>query len=127
MSRGRKTPSQRQLRVAKLIREALGEAFVMRRIDEPGLEDLATVSVTEVDVSPDLKLATVYVRPLLAEQCAGLEEKLNDNAGRIRHLLAPALRRLKYLPRLRFRLDTAADHAAHIDALLRQVRRDGEA
>ncbi len=126
MSRGRKPPSQRQLRVAKLIREALGEAFVMRRIDEPGLEDLSTVSVTEVDVSPDLKLATVYVRPLLAEQCAGLEEKLNENAGRIRHAIAPALRQLKYMPRLRFRLDTAADHAARIDELLRQTRRNEE-
>ena len=126
MSRKRKPPSQRQLRVAKLIREALGEAFVMRRIDEPELGDVATISVTEVDVSRDLKQATVYVRPLLAAQGAGLEERLNAHAGRIRHVLAPALRQLKYLPRLRFRLDRAADHAARIDELLRQTRRGKE-
>ena len=126
MSRGRKPPSQRQLRVAKLIREALGEAFVMRRIEEPELGDMAAISVTEVDVSPDLKLATVYVRPLLSAQGVGLEERLNEHAGRIRHVLAPVLRRLKYMPRLRFRLDTAADEAARLDELLRQVRREDE-
>jgi len=127
MSRTRKPPSQRQLRVAELIRHALGEAFVMRRVDEPGL-DLAGVSITEVDISPDLKLATIYVRPLLAEQCAGLEEALNAHAGRIRKVIAERLRGLKYMPRLRFRLDTSADHAARIDSLLRdpRVRRDLE-
>ena len=125
MSRGRKPPSQRQLRVAKLVREALGEAFVMRRIDEPGL-DLAGVSVTEVDVSPDLKQAIVYVRPLLSEQKEGLAEMLNEHAGRIRGVIAPVLRGLKFMPRLEFRLDTAADYGAHIDELLRQARRDGE-
>ncbi len=125
MSRGRKPPSQRQLRVAKLVREALGEAFVMRRIDEPGL-DLAGVSVTEVDVSPDLRRAVVYVRPLLAEQKEGLAEALNENTRRIRGVIAPALRNLKTMPRLEFRLDTAADYGAHIDELLRQSRRDRE-
>ena len=126
MSRGRKPPSQRQLRVAKLVREALGEAFVMRRIDEPGL-NLAGVSVTEVDISPDLKLATVYVRPLLAEEREGLAEKLNEHAGHIRKAVAPALRGLKFMPRLQFRLDTAADYGAHIDDLLRRARRkEGE-
>jgi len=123
MSRGRKPPSQRQLRVAKLVRQALGEAFVMRRIDEPGL-DLAGVSVTEVDISPDLKQATVYVRPLLAEQKEGLAEALNENAGRIRAVIAPALKGLKFMPRLVFALDTAADYGAHIDDLLRQARQD---
>ena len=124
MSRGRKSPSQRQLRVAKLIRETLGQAFVMRRIDEPGL-DLASVSVTDVDISPDLKQAVVYVRPLLAEQKEGLAEMLNENAGRIRGVIAPALRNLKTMPRLEFRLDSAADYGAHIDELLRQARHKG--
>ena len=125
MSRRRKPPSQRQLRVAKLVREALGQAFVMRRIDEPGL-DLASVSVTDVDISPDLKQAIVYVRPLLAEQKDGLVEMLNENAGRIRAVIAPVLRGLKVMPRLQFRLDTAADYGAHIDDLLRQARREDE-
>ncbi len=121
MSRGRKPPSQRQLRVAKLVREALGEAFVARRVELPEV-DVATVSVIEVDISPDLKQAKVYVRPLLASQKEGLAEVLNAHAGHVRHAIAPALRNLKYMPRLRFVLDSAADHAAHIDELLRQVR-----
>ncbi len=127
MSRGRKPPTQRQLRVGEAIRHALGEAFVSRRLDEPDL-DTSMVTITEVTVSPDLRHATVYVRPLLDAQRAGLEETLNAHARRIRGLISPALRSMKYMPRLRFRLDTLQDRAARIDALLRdpRVRRDVE-
>jgi len=128
MSRGRKPPTQRQLRVGEAIRHALGEAFVARRLDEPDL-DTSTVTITEVTVSPDLRHATVYVRPLLEAQKAGLEETLNAHARRIRGLIAPALRSMKYMPKLRFRLDTLQDKAARIDELLRdpRVQRDIEA
>ncbi len=121
----KKPPSQRQLRVGETIRHALGEVFISRRMDEPGL-DTATVTVTEVETTPDLKLATVYVRPLLDSDREGLVEALNANAGRIRGLITPALRGMKYMPRLRFRLDTSADYAARIDELLRdpKVARD---
>ncbi len=122
MKARRKSPSQRQLRVAKLIREALGEIFVMRRVELPEL-DVAGVSVMDVDVSPDLRHATVHVRPLLAARREGLAETLNAHAAEIRHAAAPALRGLKYMPRLHFSLDTAADHAARIDELLRQARK----
>ena len=125
MSSRRKAPTQRQLRVGEAIRHALGEAFIARRLDEPGL-DTASVTVTDVEVSPDLRHATVYVRPLLEAHRAGLEEALNARARRIRGLVAPALRSMKYMPDLRFRIDTAEDYAARIDALLRdpRVRRD---
>ncbi len=121
----KKPPSQRQLRVGETIRHALGEVFISRRLDEPGL-DTATVTVTEVETSPDLKLATVYVRPLVDSEREGLVEALNAHAGRIRGLVTPALRGMKYMPRLRFRLDTSADYAARIDELLRdpKVARD---
>ena len=128
MSRGRKPPTQRQLRVGEAIRHALGEVFVARRLDEPDL-DTSTVTITEVTVSPDLRHATVYVRPLLETQKAGLEETLNAHARRIRGLISPALRSMKYMPRLHFRLDTLQDKAARIDALLKdpRVQRDIEA
>ena len=128
MSRGRKPPTQRQLRVGEAIRHALGEVFVARRLDEPDL-DTSMVTITEVTVSPDLRHATVYVRPLLETQKAGLEEALNAHARRIRGLISPALRSMKYMPRLQFRLDTLQDKAARIDALLKdpRVQRDIEA
>ncbi len=128
MSRGRKPPTQRQLRVGEAIRHALGEVFVARRLDEPDL-DTSTVTITEVTVSPDLRHATVYVRPLLETQKAGLEKALNAHARRIRGLISPALRSMKYMPRLHFRLDTLQDKAARIDALLKdpRVQRDIEA
>ena len=121
----RKPPSQRQLRVGETIRHALGEVFIARRLDEPGL-DTSLVSVTEVEVTPDLKLATAYVRPLTEAARPGLEEALNAYARRIRGLVSPALRGMKYMPALRFRIDPAADHAARIDDLLRdpKVARD---
>jgi ribosome-binding factor A len=121
MSSRRKPPTQRQLRVGEAIRHALGEAFVARRMDEPGL-DTATITVTDVEVSPDLRHATVYVRPLLESQREGLEEALNERARRIRGMVSPSLRSMKYVPRLRFRLDRAQDYAARIDALLRDPR-----
>ena len=121
----RKPPSQRQLRVGETIRHALGEAFIRRRLDEPGL-DTSTITVTEVETTPDLKLATVYVRPLVDEARPGMIEALNENAGRIRGLVTPALKGMKYMPRLRFRIDPSADYAARIDEILRdpKVARD---
>ncbi len=121
----RKPPSQRQLRVGEAIRHALGEAFVRRELDEPGL-DTSTITVTEVQTSPDLRLATVFVRPLTDAGREGLAARLNAARARIQQLAAPALKGMKYMPRLQFRLDPSADHAARIEELLRHpaVARD---
>lgn len=121
MTSRRKPPSQRQLRVGEMIRHALADILLARRLDEPDL-DTALITVTEVEVSPDLKHATVFVRPLADAMRDGLEERLNARAGHIRGLLAGPLRGLRYMPRLNFRLDPAQDHAAHIDSLLRDPR-----
>ncbi len=121
----KRPPSQRQLRVGETIRHALGEVFIARKLDEPGL-DTATITVTEVETTPDLKLATVYVRPLLDADREGLEGRLNDRRKRFRGLISGRLRGMKYMPRLHFRLDPSADYAARIDELLHkpEVARD---
>ncbi len=121
----KRPPSQRQLRAGETIRHALGETFIARKLDEPGL-DTATITVTEVEITPDLKLATAWVRPLMDKDAEGLEERLNAVRRRIRGLITPRLRGMKYMPALRFRLDPAADQAARIDELLRdpKVARD---
>jgi ribosome-binding factor A len=123
MSKGN-APSQRQLRAGELIRHALAEVFMRGDAGDPELERLG-VSVLEVQISPDLKIATAYVRPFLAGHEEALLEVLNRNRKHIRHVLAPKLD-MKFMPDLRFRIDSAPDYAEKIDSILRspEVRRD---
>ncbi|HEY7747787.1 MAG TPA: 30S ribosome-binding factor RbfA [Aestuariivirgaceae bacterium] len=119
-------PSQRQLRVGELIRHALAEVFTRGETGDPTLERIG-ITVLEVAVSPDLRIATVYVRPLMKAAAEELLLALERNRKYIKGLISPRLR-LKFMPELRFRLDTALDYAAHVEELLRQpgVRRDLE-
>ena len=118
------TPSQRQLRTGELIRHALAGIFLRGETSDPDLERL-TPSVVEVQISPDLKIATAYVRTLIDGKERVLLEALNRNKKYIRGLVAPRLE-MKYTPEIRYRVDTALDYASKIDSLLRspEVARD---
>jgi ribosome-binding factor A len=109
-------PSQRQLRAGELIRHALSTLIMRGETGDPALEKLQ-VSVVEVQMSPDLKIATAYVRGLLKEQDAAVLAALERNKRYIRGLLAPMVE-MKYMPELRFRIDTSLDYARKIDELL---------
>jgi ribosome-binding factor A len=117
-------PSQRQQRVAEPVRHALAE--VLSRGD---LQDdvLAThvVTIPEVRMSPDLRLATAYVMPLGGKDEAAVIRALDRNKKVLRHEVARRVN-LKFAPDLRFLRDESFDEAARIDALLRseKVRRD---
>ena len=117
-------PSQRQLRAGELIRHALAAIFLRGETGDPELERL-TPSVVEVQISPDLKIATAYVRTLIAGQEKVLLEALNRNRRYIRGLVAPKLE-MKFTPEIRFRIDTALDYVSKIEDLLRspEVARD---
>ena len=84
------------------------------------------ISVSEVRMSPDLKIATAFVSPLGAKDSDAVVEALNRHASFIRGRVSPALRQMKYMPEFRFRLDTSYDNFAKIDELLRspEVARD---
>jgi ribosome-binding factor A len=116
--------SQRQLRAGELIRHGLAEIFLRGETGDPELERLG-VSVHEVQVSPDLKIATAFVRTLVS----GADEKalaaLNRNRKYIRGLLAGKVD-LKFMPEVRYRIDTALDYASRIDEILHRpdVARD---
>ena len=120
-----KGPSTRQLSVGEKVRHALTEIFQRGEIRDPLLER-AVVSVSEVRMSPDLKIATAYVTVLGQEEIAPFVEALNQNARFIRGRLTPALRQMKYMPEVRFRPDTSFDNFARIDAILKspEVARD---
>jgi ribosome-binding factor A len=119
-------PSQRMLRAGELIRHALAEILLRGDTNDPELDKL-TASIVEVKISPDLKIATAFVRTLIVGQDALLLEALNRNRKYIRMLMTPRLA-MKYTPDIRFRIDTSLEYAVKIDAILRKpaVRRDIE-
>ena len=123
MSKG-SAPSQRQLRAGELIRHALADIFLRGESGDPDLERL-NPTVVEVQISPDLKIATAFVRTLVPNKEKALLEALNRNRRYIRGLVAPKLE-MKFTPEIRYRGDTALDYANHIDELLRspEVARD---
>ncbi|HKQ95808.1 MAG TPA: 30S ribosome-binding factor RbfA [Aestuariivirgaceae bacterium] len=117
-------PSQRQLRVGELIRHALAQIFSRGETGDPVVERLG-VTVLEVTVSPDMRIATVYVRPFMQAGGEDLIAALERNRRYVRGLITPMLK-MKFMPELRFRLDTSLDYATHVDELLARpdVRRD---
>ncbi|GIL02240.1 MAG: ribosome-binding factor A [Alphaproteobacteria bacterium] len=120
-----KPPSQRQLRVGEMVRHALSGLLQRGEVADATIAR-TVVSVTEVAMSPDLRIATVFVSPLGGGDPQPLIKALAANARLIRGRLSPALRQLKYMPELRFRADTSFDTYARIDALLHEphVARD---
>ena len=112
-----RAPSQRMLRAGELIRHALAEIFLRGETNDPALDKLAP-TVVEVQISPDLKIATAYVRTLFAGKEKVMMEALNKNRKYVRGLMAPKLG-MKFTPDIRFRIDTALDYANKIDDILR--------
>jgi ribosome-binding factor A len=118
--------SQRQLRVGELIRHALAEMLSRGDIHDPTIE-AHMITVPEVRMTADLRLATVYVMPLGGkdekEVVAALERNKKFLRGEIAHRV-----NLKFAPDIRFRIDERFDEAARIEKILRtpEVRRDLE-
>jgi len=111
-------PSQRQLRVGEQVRHVLAQ-FLQRGVLRDQLLERQVLSLSEVRMSPDLKIATCFITPLGATNGADVIERLNHHARFIRGSLARDLRQMKYMPQFRFHLDTTYDSYARIDTLLR--------
>lgn len=117
-------PSQRMLRVGELVRHALSGVFARGEIEDPLLEG-KVITVPEVRMTPDLKLANAYIMPLGGEGAEEIVAALNRHHRFIRGRVAPALD-LKFAPDLKFFVDNTFDEFGKIDALLRsdRVQRD---
>ncbi len=117
-------PSQRQLRVGETLRRALAEVLARGEAHELGLM-AASVTVTEVRPSPDLRQATVYVMPLGGRDREATLDALRAARGELRRAVTRRVR-LKYSPELAFVLDESFDRYDETRALLSQetVRRD---
>ena len=116
--------SQRQLRVGELVRHALAEMLARGEVHDPVLEG-RLITVPEVRMTPDLRLATIYVMPLGGRDTdvviAALERNKKFLRGEIAHRV-----NLKFSPDVRFRIDERFDEAERIEKLLRTpaVQRD---
>jgi ribosome-binding factor A len=112
------------LRAGELVRHAIAEILTRGEVHDPVIET-HLITVPEVRMSPDLRVATVYILPLGAQDNAAVLAALDRNK---RHLRAEVARRvnLKFAPDIRFRIDERFDEAERIDRLLRtpQVKRD---
>jgi ribosome-binding factor A len=116
--------SQRQLRVGEIVRHAVADILAQGGVHDPELEG-HIVTVPEVRMSPDLKLATVYVMPLGGKDTDKVLAALARNKKFLRGEVAHRVN-LKFAPDLRFRVDERFDEAERIEKLLRTpaVQRD---
>ena len=116
--------SQRQLRVGELVRHAMAELLSRGEVHDPVIEG-HLITVPEVKMTADLRMATIYVMPLggrdADEVIAALERNKKFLRGEIAHKI-----NLKFAPDIRFRVDERFDEAERIDKLLRSpsVKRD---
>jgi ribosome-binding factor A len=116
--------SQRQLRVGELVRHAVAELLSRGEVHDPVIEG-HLITVPEVRMTADLRLATVYVMPLAGRDTdqvlAAFERNKKFLRGEIAHRV-----NLKFAPDIRFRIDERFAEAERIDRLLRSpaVKRD---
>jgi ribosome-binding factor A len=116
--------SQRQLRVGELIRHAIADMLTRGEVHDPVLES-HMITVPEVAVAADLRLATIYVMPFGGNDTAEVLDAFERNKKFLRGEIARRIN-LKFAPDIRFRIDERFDEADRIERLLRSpvVARD---
>ncbi len=111
--------TRRTSRVGETLRDAMVEVF-RRDLND---SRLALVSVTGVDISPDLHFARVFVSGLNEDETKQIARDLNAQRGRIRHFLGQRIR-LRFTPELDFRFDETPARAGRIEKLLSDIKKD---
>jgi len=122
--------SQRQLRVGELVRHAVAELLARGDVHDPVIEG-HLITVPEVRMTPDLRLATIYIMPLAGKDSATVIAAFERNKKFLRAEIAHRIN-LKFAPDIRFRIDERFDEAERIDRLLhspavaRDLKKDDE-
>ena len=111
-----KPPSQRQLKVGETIRHALADIFFRGDIVDEVLSRYS-LTVPEVRMTPDLKLATAFIFQLGGEGADEAVEQLNKHKRFLRGEVAKRVS-LKFMPEIRFKVDTSFESSRRIDELL---------
>ena len=118
--------SVRLLRVGEQVRHALSDILMRGEVHDEVLSS-HLVSVTEVRMSPDLRHATAFVKPLLGQDEETVLKALRTNTAYLQRAVATRVN-TKYAAKLKFLIDESFDEGSHVDALLRdpKVARDLE-
>ena len=120
-SSSRSAPGQRQLRVGERIRHILAEVLQRGELHDPVLAQASLITITAVELGPDLKHATAYVMPLGGKNADEIVHALNRAQGYFRSQIAPELE-MRYSPKVTFRIDHSFEQADALEKVLRQER-----
>ncbi len=113
--------SQRQLRVGEMIKQSLSMIFIRNEAKVPNLET-NNITVTEVRMSQDLKIAKAYVLPLGGKNADEAIEKLKEYSFLIRKILSQTII-VKFLPKILFKKDESFEYAEKIENLIKQTNK----
>ena len=113
--------SQRQLRVGEMIKQSLGMIFVRNEAKVPNLET-NSITVTEVKMSQDLKIAKAFVLPLGGQDAEEKVEILKKFSFLIRKVLSKKIT-MKFLPKILFAKDESFEYAEKIENLIKQTNK----
>ena len=116
-----KPVTQRQLRVGEMIKQSLGMIFVRNEAKVPNLET-NSITVTEVKMSPDLKVAKAYVLPLGGKDADEKIKKLKEYSFLVRKTLSKKIF-MKFLPKIIFTKDDSFEYAEKIENLIKQANK----
>ena len=120
-SKNNSTKSQRQLRVGEELRHLISNALLRESFYDQIIEN-NTITITEVNVSPDLKNAKVYIMPLGGENKLEVLESLNKSNGRIKKLISSNIN-LRQIPKLQFKIDETFEYAKNIENILQNIKK----
>tara|TARA_A100001011_G_scaffold64845_1_gene65573 strand:- start:294 stop:692 length:399 start_codon:yes stop_codon:yes gene_type:complete len=120
-SKNNSTKSQRQLRVGEELRHLISNALLRESFYDQIIEN-NTITVTEVNVSPDLKNAKVYIMPLGGENKLEVLDSLNKSNGRIKKLISSNIN-LRQIPKLQFKIDETFEYAKNIENILQRIKK----
>ena len=116
-----KPVSQRQLRVGEMIKQSLGMIFARNEAKVPNLET-NNITVTEVKMSQDLKIAKAYVLPLGGKDADTIVNILKEFSFLIRKVLSKKIT-MKFLPKILFAKDESFEYAEKIENLIKQINK----
>ena len=113
--------SQRQLKVGEELRHLISNALLRSSFYDEHIEN-NNITVTEVNVSPDLKNAKVYVMPLGGENKADVLNSLDKAAGRLKKIISSNIS-LRQTPKLMFKIDETFEYAKKINDILDKIKK----
>ena len=113
--------SQRQLRVGEELRHLISNALLRETFYDQIIEN-NNITITEVNVSPDLKNAKVYIMTLGGENKLDVLNSLNKANGRIKKIISNNIN-LRQIPKLEFRIDETFEYARNIENILQKIKK----